>query len=87
MVKVPLSKSFLERRDAPQKSSESLGVDASLTPRTRQRISLAGREHGGKRNFRKLKRQLVLHERKSFQNVIMSACHSAACTRKIATLR
>ena len=40
MVKVPLSYSFLERRDARRKFSESLGVGASLAPRTRQRISL-----------------------------------------------
>ena len=40
MVKVPLSKSFLERRDARRKFSESLGTGASLAPRTRQRISL-----------------------------------------------
>ena len=40
MVKVPLSNSFLERRDARWKFSESLGAGASLVPRTRQRISL-----------------------------------------------
>ena len=40
MVKVPLSISFLERRDARRKFSESLGAGASLAPRTRQRISL-----------------------------------------------
>ena len=40
MVKVPLSYSFLERRDACRKFSESLGAGASLAPRTRQRISL-----------------------------------------------
>ena len=40
MVKVPLSNSFLERRDARLKFSESLGTGASLAPRTRQRISL-----------------------------------------------
>ena len=40
MVKVPLSNSFLERRDARRKFSESLGTGASLAPRTRQRISL-----------------------------------------------
>ena len=40
MVKVPLSNSFLERRDARQKFSESLGAGASLAPRTRQRIPL-----------------------------------------------
>ena len=40
MVKVPLSNSFLERRDARRKFSESLGAGASLAPRTRQRISL-----------------------------------------------
>ena len=40
MVKVPLSNSFLERRDARRKFSEPLGADASLAPRTRQRISL-----------------------------------------------
>ena len=40
MVKVPLSYSFLERRDARRKFSESLGAGASLAPRTRQRISL-----------------------------------------------
>ena len=38
-VKVPLSNSFLERRDARRKFSESLGTGASLAPRTRQRIS------------------------------------------------
>ena len=40
MVKVPLSNSFLERRDARRKFSESLGAGASLAPRTRQRILL-----------------------------------------------
>ena len=40
MVKVPLSNSFLERRDARRKFSESLGAGASLALRTRQRISL-----------------------------------------------
>ena len=40
MVKVPLSNSFLERRDAHRKFSESLGAGTSLAPRTRQRISL-----------------------------------------------
>ena len=40
MVKVPLSNSFLERRDARRKFSKSLGAGASLAPRTRQRISL-----------------------------------------------
>ena len=40
MVKVPLSNSFLERRDAHQKFSESLRACASLAPHTRQRISL-----------------------------------------------
>ena len=40
MVKVPLSNSFLERRDARQKFNESLGAGASLAPRTCQRISL-----------------------------------------------
>ena len=40
MVKVPLSNSFLERRDARRTFSESLGAGASLAPRTRQRISL-----------------------------------------------
>ena len=40
MVKVPLSNSFLERRDARRKFSESLGTGASLAPPTRQRISL-----------------------------------------------
>ena len=40
MVKVPLSISFLERRDAHRKFSESLGARASLVSRTRQRISL-----------------------------------------------
>ena len=40
MVKVLLSSSFLERRDARRKFSESLGAGASLAPRTRQRISL-----------------------------------------------
>ena len=40
MVKVLLSNSFLERRNARRKFSESLGVGASQAPRTRQRISL-----------------------------------------------
>ena len=40
MVKVPLSNSFLEKRDARRKFSQSLGAGASLAPRTRQRISL-----------------------------------------------
>ena len=40
MIKVPLSNSFLERRDARRKFSESLGAGASLASRTRQRISL-----------------------------------------------
>ena len=40
MVKVTLSNSFLERRDARRKFCESLGAGASLAPRTRQRISL-----------------------------------------------
>ena len=40
MVKVPLSSSFLERRDARRKFSESLGTGAPLAPRTRQRIPL-----------------------------------------------
>ena len=40
MVKAILSNSFLERRDARRKFSESLGAGASLTPRTRQRIPL-----------------------------------------------
>ena len=35
----PPSNSFLGRRDARRKFSESLGTGASLTPRTRQRIS------------------------------------------------
>ena len=39
MVKVPLSNSFLERRDTRRKFSESLGAGASLAPHTRQRIS------------------------------------------------
>ena len=39
-VKVPLSNSFLERRDVRQKFSESLGAGACLAPRTRQRIPL-----------------------------------------------
>ena len=43
MVKVPLSNSFLERRDAPRKFSESLGAGASLAPGTRQRISLGSK--------------------------------------------
>ena len=38
--KSPNSNSFLERRDDRRKFSESLGNDASLAPRTRQRISL-----------------------------------------------
>ena len=40
MVKVPLSNSFLERRDARRKFSESLRAGASPAPRTHQRISL-----------------------------------------------
>ena len=40
MIKVPLSKLFLERRDDRRKFSESLGAGASLAPRTCQRISL-----------------------------------------------
>ena len=51
MVKVPLSNSFLERRDARRKFSESLGVGASLAPRTRQRISL-GSENDWKLRLR-----------------------------------
>ena len=43
MVKVPPSNSFLERRDACRKFSESLGAGAALTPRTRQRISLGSK--------------------------------------------
>ena len=39
MVKVSLSNSFLERRDARRKFSESLVAGASLAPRTHQRIS------------------------------------------------
>ena len=45
MVKVPLSSSFLERRDARRKFSESLRPGASLAPRTRQRISLGSENH------------------------------------------
>ena len=45
MVKVPLSNSFLERRDARRKFSESLGAGASLAPRSRQRISLGSENH------------------------------------------
>ena len=44
MVKVLLSNSFLERRDAHRKLSESLGAGASLAPRTRQQISLGIRK-------------------------------------------
>ena len=51
MVKVPLSNSFLERRDARRKLSESLGAGASLAPRTRQRISL-GSENDWKLGLR-----------------------------------
>ena len=40
MVKLPLSNSFLERRHARRKFSESLGAGASLTPRLCQRIPL-----------------------------------------------
>ena len=40
MVKVPLSNSFLERRDARRKFSKSPGAGASLAPQIRQRISL-----------------------------------------------
>ena len=45
MVKVTFSNSCLERRDARQKFSESVGAGASLAPRTRQRVSL-GSENG-----------------------------------------
>ena len=51
MVKVPLSNSFLERRDARRKFSESLGAGAPLTPRTRQRIPL-GSENDWKSRLR-----------------------------------
>ena len=51
MVKVPISNSFLERRDARRKVSESLGAGASLAPRTRQRISL-GSENDWKLRLR-----------------------------------
>ena len=40
MVKVPLSNSFLERRDVRRKFRECLGTGASLAPRARQRIPL-----------------------------------------------
>ena len=40
MVKVPLSNSFLEKRDGRRESSESLGAGTSLAPRFCQRISL-----------------------------------------------
>ena len=40
MVKVPLSNSLLERRDARRKFSESLGAGASLAPCLCQRIPL-----------------------------------------------
>ena len=40
MVKVPLSNSFLERRDGRWRFGESLGAGASLAPRLCQRISL-----------------------------------------------
>ena len=40
LVKVPLSNSILERRDARRKFSESLEAGASRAPRTRQQISL-----------------------------------------------
>ena len=40
LVKVPLSNSFLERRDARRKFSESLRAGASLAPHTRPRIPL-----------------------------------------------
>ena len=52
MVKVPLSNSFLERRDARRKFSESLGTGASLAPHTRQRISL-GSENDWKFRLRR----------------------------------
>ena len=55
MVKVPLSNSFLERRDARRKFSESLGAGASLAPRTRQRISL-GSENDWKFRLRSCQR-------------------------------
>ena len=45
MAKVPLSNSFLERRDARRKFSESLGAGASLAPRTCQRISPGSENH------------------------------------------
>ena len=51
MVKVPLSNSFLDRRDARRKFSESQGTGASLASRTRQRISL-GSENDWKFRFR-----------------------------------
>ena len=51
IAKVPLSNSFLERRDARRKFSESLGVGASRAPRTRQRISL-GSENDWKLRLR-----------------------------------
>ena len=40
MVKVPLSNSFLERRDVRRKFRESVVAGASLARRTRKRISL-----------------------------------------------
>ena len=45
MGNVPLSNSFMERRDARRKLSESLGACVSLAPRTRQRISLGSENH------------------------------------------
>ena len=48
--------------------------------------STAGRKDRGKRNFRGPKRQLFLQNEGFFQSINMIACHSAACTRKMATL-
>ena len=45
MLKVPLSNSFLEMRDARRKLSEFLGAGASLAPRTRQRIPLGSENY------------------------------------------
>ena len=50
--KSPTSNSFLERRDARRKFSESLGTGASLAPHTRQRISL-GSENDWKFRLRR----------------------------------
>ena len=69
MVKVPLSNSFLERRDVCRKFNESLGVGASLAPRTRQRIPL------GSENVWKFRRRPAeLSELESVELDLGSCC-------------